>query len=100
MKIIEITEDKVSKLSEHIEQGLRHVGKAMQCVESMMEDYGERGGMGYREYSGSRYGSGHHTQRYGERYPMYGYRDEDWDDDDEMNERRGRRRRDSRGRYM
>lgn len=80
--IIEITEDKMENLSEHIEKGLRHLGKAMQCVDEwMQEGYGERGrGMGYR--------------------------DEDDRDDDEMWERgygRGmgyRRRRDSRGRYM
>lgn len=82
MKIIEITEDKISSLSEHIEKALRHAGKAMQCVEDMYDD-------GYG----------------------YGERDEDdWDDDDERmghrryDRRRGgmgeRRRRDARGRYM
>ena len=93
--IIEVTHDKVSDLSENIEKGLRYIGKAMQCVDELMDDdygYGERGG------------------RYGERD------DDDWDDDDRMGERhygrggygrgiygerRGRgRRRDSRGRYM
>lgn len=93
--IIEITQDKVADLSENIEKGLRYIGKAMQCVDALMDDdygYGERGG------------------RYGERD------DDDWDDDDRMGrmgerhygrgmgrgfygERRGRRR-DSRGRYM
>lgn len=84
--IIEVSEDKVSGLAEHIEKGLRHLGKAMQCVEEFYDGdygYGERG-------------------RYGERD------DEDWDDDDRMGERRYgrgrgmgmRRRRDSRGRYM
>lgn len=90
--IIEISHDKVYDLSENIEKGLRYIGKAMQCVDDLMGDdygYGERG-------------------RYGERD------DEDWEDDDRMGERhygrgmgrgiygerRGRRRRDSRGRYM
>lgn len=86
--IIEITEDKLEGLSEHIEKGLRHLGKAMQCVDEWaQESYGERG----------RSGRG-----------GYGERDEEeWED--EMGERgygrgygerRGYRRRDSRGRYM
>lgn len=101
MRIIEISESKVGKLSEHIEQGLRHLGKAMQCVDEWMEEsgMGERGGrygnrydeMEMREY-GNRGG-------YGSRGSM-GYRDEEEWEDDDMSERRGRRRRDSRGRYM
>ena len=108
MKMIEITEHKIDKLSEHIEQGLRHIGKAMQCVDEWMEEgdmkepvgYGMRGGYGMRYNQGGRYGGGHMNQR----YPIYGgygmgYKDdEDWDDE-EIAERRGRRR-DSRGRYM
>lgn len=100
MMMIEITEQKVEKLSEHIEEGLRQLGKAMQCVEQMMEE----SGMGERNSSGSRGGYGN---RYGERESMgnrygnrvygerMGYRDED--EEWEMQERR---RRDSRGRYM
>lgn len=103
MKIIEITETKMDKLSEHVEQGLRHLGKAMQCIDEWMQEggMGERGGsMGYRnEDSYRRYGK--HNGGMNERYPMrggsMGYRDEDWDDD-EIDERRNRRR-DSRGRY-
>lgn len=100
MKIIEITETKMDKLSEHLEQGLRHLGKAMQCVDEWMQDngMGERGGMNYREHEDyGRYGHPHEGGM-GERYPyMYrggsmGYRD-----DEDMMERR---RRDSRGRYM
>ena len=85
--IIEITEDRIESLSEHIEKGLRHLGKAMQCVDELTrEGLGERRG---------------------------GYRDDEWerDFDDEMGERGGyrggyrrgygeRRMRDSRGRYM
>lgn len=89
--VIEITEKKVEKLSEHIEQGLRHLGKAMSCVEEWMDEkgMGERRGYGSRSNYGSRYGGG-----------SMGYRDdEDWEDEDEMmGERRGRRRR-SNGRY-
>lgn len=87
--MIEITENKMEKLSEHIEQGLKHMGKAMQCVEEWMESgsMGQRGGYGNRNY-GSRYGG------------SMGYREDDeWEDNDEMmGERRGRRRR-SNGRY-
>lgn len=96
MMMIEIEEKKMDKLSEHIEQSLKHMGKAMQCVEEWVEEgsMGQRGGGGY----GNRYGGG----SMGNRYPMggYGMREEEWDDDDEMmGERRGSRRRRSNGRY-
>lgn len=105
--MIEITEKKVDKLSEHLEQGLRHLGKAMQCVDEWMQEggIGERGGsMGYRGgQGGGRYGNRYDEMEmreygnrggYGSRGSM-GYRDED--EEWEMQERR---RRDSRGRYM
>lgn len=109
MTFIQIEEGKMDKLSEHIEQSLRHMGKAMQCVDEWIEEggmkeysgYGMRGGYGMRYNQGGRYGGGHMNQR----YPIYGgygmgYKDdEDWDDE-EMAERRGGRRRDSRGRYI
>ena len=103
MKLIEITETKMDKLSGHIEQGLRHLGKAMQCVDEWMQEggMGERGGMNYRENEDyGRYGR--RDGGMNERYPYMGgshimYRDHD-EDDYEMGERR--RRRDSRGRYM
>lgn len=56
MKMIEITEGKREKMSEHAEKMLRHAGKLMQCIEEL----GERDGMG-------------------ERY-------EDWEDDDDDDE--------------
>lgn len=100
-----IEESKMNKLSEHIEEGLRHMGKAMQCVDQWMEEsgMGERGGMNYRGGSyGSRYGQG--GGRYGNRYDEMGYRggygmrdDDEWEDE-EMGERRRRNRRT--GRYM
>lgn len=97
--MIEITEKKVEKLSDHIEQGLRHLGKAMQCVDEWMQEegMGERGGMNYREED-EEYGRSMMSSRrgYGMRGGM-GYRDEDYDD--EMSERRGGRRRRSNGRY-
>lgn len=111
MSVIMISEDKVETLSEHIEKGLRHLGKAMQCVDEWMHDgYGERDGRMERDVYGERmprvYGRG-----YGERD------DEEWREErDRMGERerygerdrmgdygRGygqRRTRDARGRYM
>lgn len=91
--IVEITEDKITDLSEHLEKGLRHIGKAMQCIDELSQEshMGERGGYG-------RYGNRHDGGgRYGNRYGM---RDEDeWEDEDEyMGERRGRSART--GRYI
>lgn len=96
MRVIEITETKMDKLSGHIEQGLRHLGKAMQCVDDWMQESGmsERRG-GYKDNYRENYRGGGYGSRYGS--GMGGYRDDDDDDWDEMNERR---RRDSRGRYM
>lgn len=102
--MIEIEEKKMDKLSEHLEESLRHMGKAMSCIDTMMGGgYGDREDYGYGHRGGSsRYSGG---SNYGSRGGSMGYRDdEDWDEMDErredMMERRGRRRRDSRGRYM
>lgn len=107
MYMIEISEKKYDKLSEHIEESLRHLGKAMSCVAEMGEPYGlghrDDEEMGYRSgrsYSRSMMGSRGDYGRYGSRYSDMGYKDDDEWEDEEMNERRGRRRRDSRGRYM
>lgn len=107
MTVIEITEKKYDKLSEHIEESLRHLGKAMSCISEIGEPYG----LGYRddESMGYREGYSHGGRSYrrdmmGSRYDNYGmrggmgYKDDEWMDDDEMHERRGRRR-DSMGRY-
>ena len=106
--VIEITEKKYDKLSEHIEESLRHLGKAMSCISEIGEPYG----LGYRddESMGYREGYSHGGRSYrkdmmGSRYDNYGmrggmgYKDDEWMDEDEMHERRGRRR-DSRGRNM
>lgn len=88
--MIEITEDKLDKMGEYVEDVLWASGELMHCIEKMKN---ERGGYGNRDYRGSKYGN-----RYG---GSMRYKDDEWDDDDdEMMERRGRRRRDSRGRYM
>lgn len=93
---IEITEKKMDKLSGHIEESLKHMGKAMQCVESWMEE----SGMGERtNYRGGSYGN---HGGYGNRYSGGGmnYRDDDdWEDEDEMMQERRRRNRRT-GRYM
>ena len=60
MKIIEISEDKIGKMSECAEKMLHYGGKLMQCLEDLEgggyseEGYGERGGYGYGERMGRR----------------------------------------------
>ena len=55
MYIIEITEDKLHSMAKHVEKGLRHMGKLMQCIEELEEDfsgsgaYGEKGRLGMRD---------------------------------------------------
>ena len=100
MYMIEISDSKVDKMSEYVEDMLWAGGELMHCLEKMKGEhgYGERegyshGGRSYRkDMMGSRY------DNYGMRGGM-GYKDDEWMDEDEMHERRGRRR-DSRGRYM
>lgn len=100
MYMIEITEKKYDKLSEHIEESLRHLGKAMSCIAEIGEPYG----MGHRDgeypYEGGRSRSMTHGN-YGGRYDRMNYREDDeremWDEDD-MHERRRRSRRT--GRYI
>ena len=83
--MIEITEDKFDKMAEYTEKMLKYGGKLMSCLSDMGEEYG----MNYREHED--------FGRYGKRGGM-NYRDDEWDED-EMSERRSRRRRDSMGRY-
>lgn len=104
--MIQIEESKLDKLAENAEKMLKYGGKMMSAIEEMCEEsgmgqrsggYGNRGGQGGGSYGG----------RYGQGGGSMNYRDDeewgDWDeeDDDEMmmGQRRGRRRRDSRGRY-
>jgi hypothetical protein len=105
--VIEISEDKFGKMAEYTEKMLKYGGKLMSCISEMGEEYGmsfrdeehyrERGGMNYREHEEyGRYGK--HSGGMNERYPYMGMRDEE-DYEDEMNERRGGRRRRSNGRY-
>lgn len=94
--MIQIEESKKEKLSEHIEKALHEMGKAMAAVEQMGGEYGSRYGERGGSY-GSRYDEMGERGRYGSRMGMRD--DEDWDDGEDFGERRGRRRRDSMGRY-
>ena len=98
MYMIEISEHKLDKATDYAEKMLKYGGMLMQCLTEWEDEsgYGERGGSqgGYsRSMMGSRGG-------YGMRGGDMSYRDEEeWEDDEMMGERRGRRRRDSMGRY-
>ena len=99
--LVEISESKVSKMSEYAEDALHAMGRLMSCLSSLEGGYGERSEGRY----GNRYGGGDMGYRYddeemrmGMRGRSMGYREMD-DDDEEFGERRGRRRRDSMGRY-
>ena len=99
--MIEVSESKVSKMSEYAEDALHAMGRLMSCLSSLEGGYGERSEGRY----GNRYGGGDMGYRYddeemrmGMRGRSMGYREMD-DDDEEFGERRGRRRRDSMGRY-
>lgn len=96
--MIEIETKEMQKASEYAEKALKYMGKVMQCISSWEDEaYGERGGMNYREHEEyGRYGK--HDGGMNERYPYMGMRDDE-DYEDEMNERRGGRRRRSNGRY-
>lgn len=87
MRVIEITEDKREKLSHNVEKALKYMGKVMQCIDTLEDDdmgyrendgYGYRGDMGNRQPMGRRRGGG-----------SMGERDDEWEDDDDMGERRG-----------
>lgn len=99
MTVIEISESKVSKMSDCVEEILNKAGEMMWMLEKLEggSGWGEREGRQGGSSYGSRYGMRSRYDNYGQRedYGMRGgYRDdEEW----EMGERR---RRDSRGRYM
>lgn len=70
MKIIELSDEKLGKMSELAEKTLHYGGKLMSCIEEASgERYGERGRMGYREEPEweepySRYGNRGHYRKY------------------------------------
>ena len=98
MYMIEISDTKVDKMSEYVEDMLWAGGELMHCLEKMKGEsgYGERGRSGGSYGSRGGYGMRSRYDNYGSRGGNMGYRDEEeeWED---MGERR---RRDSRGRYM
>ncbi len=79
MRIIEVEDNKVKDLAEHIEKSLRHMGKAMQCIEELEERGGRMGerwderGMMDRGSYGNRDGYGNRGD-FGERWDDYGNR--------------------------
>ena len=92
MTMIEISDSKVSKMSEYAEDALHAMGRLMSCLSSLEGGYGERSEGGYGERSegryGNRYGGGdmgyrHEDEemRMGMRGRM-GYRDMEDDDED------------------
>lgn len=97
--MIEVSESKVSKMSEYAEDALHAMGRLMSCISSL-----ENGGYGERSEGryGNRYGGGDMGYRHDDdemrMRGRMGYREMD-DDDEDFGERRGRRRRDSMGRY-
>ena len=94
--MIEISESKVEKMSEYVEDMLWAGGELMHCLEKIKEEseMGERGGSyGMR---GGRYGNRNDEMRMRGGRGSMGYRGDEDDDEWEMMERR---RRDSRGRY-
>ena len=105
MYMIEIETKEMEKASEYAEKALKYMDKVMSCLTEWEDEsgYAERGGSqgGYsRAMMGSRSGSYGSRGGYGMRGGAMSYRDEEeWEDDEMMGERRGRRRRDSMGRY-
>ncbi len=98
--LIEISESKVSKMSEYAEDALHAMGRLMSCISSLENGgYGERSEGRYSNRYGGDMGYRHEDEemRMGMRGRM-GYREME-DDDEDFGERRGRRRRDSMGRY-
>lgn len=78
MRIIEIREDKLSSLAEHVEKGLRYLGKAMQCIDDLQgggEMMGERRnydrGREYDREDGREMGGRYGGEMYGDRRRRY-----------------------------
>lgn len=102
MYVIEISDSKIDKMSEYVEDMLWAGGELMHCLEKMKGEsgyghressygsrYGERSGQSYRGGYGSRYDEMRERGRYSSRGSM-GYRDEEeWDEEESMGERRG-----------
>lgn len=82
-RVIEITEKKINKLSNLVEDMLLAGGELMHCISKMEDEfYGERRGSDVGSYYGNRYGN---------RMPMHD--EDDWDESEEMRRMIGERRR-------
>lgn len=69
MKVIEITDHKVEKMSELVEEMLHTGGKLMNCLEHLSgEMYGERRRVGMRHHDYEDYDEMMHERRYSPRY--------------------------------
>lgn len=95
--IIEISSEEKDELRDKAKKLLKYGKELYECIEDLAEgsQMGERGGYGRYGNRGG-YGEGYSGGGYGNRY---GNReDEEWDDDDDFGERRGRSSRT--GRYV
>lgn len=76
--MINFSEEKIENLSENLENGLRYIGKAMQCIDELRHGGSAMGQRGYQPYRmGQRDGMEDSNRDYmGERYGSRGgYRD-------------------------
>ena len=72
MKVIEITESKMNKLSSLVEDMLMAGGELMHCLSKMEDDlYGERNPDGYDRYEPMRDSRMRDDRMYGERRRRY-----------------------------
>lgn len=85
--MIQVSESKADRLREHAYKSMKHLGKLYECIEELCEEssFGEREGGSYGNRYSNRYGNrgsgGSYGNRMGER--------ENWEDEDDMGERRG-----------
>lgn len=92
--IIEISSEEKDELRDKAKKLLKCGKELYECIEDLAEgsQMGERGGYGRYGNRGGGYSGGGYGNRYGNR------EEEDWDDDDDFGERRGRSSRT--GRYV
>lgn len=82
MYMIEITESKLNSMAEHVEKGLKHMGKLMQCIEELEEEFSDSGAYGDKGRLGLRNDE-----------------EEDWWEEDERKHRKYKERYGNRVRY-
>ena len=81
MYMIEITESRLHSMAEHIEKSLKHMGKLMQCIEELEEDFSDSGAYGEKGRRGMR------------------NEEEDWWEEDERKHKKYKERYGNRMRY-